>query len=190
MAQEIPPDPDLKNICFKDQSQVSARPCIYSIWEIASSSATGDDIKGTIFQQTCWHYRHKLSLFSENKLWKLIHCEFLAKHCGIIPVSFFLSFCKRRDNKRKMRQRETRKTPEGSDVGQCMWAKLWESEPPPAHQISDYKWTPHIYICEWVGHSYIWSTAIAAVLVLAYKNFRVNLLSVLILIFKVQTAKK
>ncbi len=50
-------------------------------------------------------------------------------------------------------------TPEGFDVGQYMWAQLWEAEPPLAHQFNlkfaDYKLTPCIYVSGLATFAYI-----------------------------------
>lgn len=58
-----------------------------------------------------------------------------------------------------VRRRETRTTPEGFDLGQYMWAQLWESEPPPPHQFNliftDYKLTPCIYVSGLATFAYI-----------------------------------
>lgn len=119
-------------------------------------------------------------LFSLRQPWKLIHCGGLVKH-------FFFSVCKWEATKDRVRQ--TRTTPEGFDVGQCMWAKPWEPEPPPAHQFNlqftDYNSTPHIY-STWVGGSHLHMLPLLEYYYVPLPAMAWRQIIVLILMFKVQ----
>lgn len=97
---------------------------------------------------------------SKNGQWKLIYFDGPdERSVAPSPVSSRFALCNRRRPNTARQKGSEKDSWGGIHVGRHMWAKLWESEPPPARQFhvqfTDYKLAPHILVSGLATFPYI-----------------------------------